>query len=357
MRTVSAIALWLVASCGGGGGTELVVVVTTDLRAPCDFDRVRVRVTAPGSDAYDMSPAVGPDALPLPLSLVVVQASPDVDDISIEVEAYRSGARVLAQTATALFVPGERRVVRMHLARACLGVDCGDARQSCFAGACAGLLRETERFEGLPDPDPSMACDGPRDGGAAADAGRPDAAADAGPDAGGLDGGAMDAGRPDAGASDAGPGPMPVRPCRAGASCWTANRLHPDCPAHARCDGCRESEDFSTGMYGVHVWETTLYAPGVNVLRLIRGTTLEPVLIVVEADDTVLFDGDVGLVRPGLEIGASLAVDSVELQVRTDRDLPVRAFVTDRVIVDAGFVGMIDTTATYTLDLEHDCDG
>jgi hypothetical protein len=183
--------------------TEVVVVVDSELRVPVDIDAIALRVNTtgrvvPGLDA----PLTGPDAVSLPLTLGLRSESDAATSFSVVVRGLRAGGeRIRAEVATR-FVPGERRVLRIRLESACLGVMCADG-ETCRDAECRPVAVDPQFLPPLSSLDLGVG-PGPRDAGT--DLGPRDAEPpDAGDvDAGDIDAGVMDAGDVDAGAMDAG---------------------------------------------------------------------------------------------------------------------------------------------------------
>lgn len=186
------------------------------------------------------------------------------------------------------------------------------------------------------DAGPPMADDA---GTASSDAGSP--GLDAGPQA-------------DAGASDAGPGPSAVDPCAVG-TCWETSA------AMFACAEARVPENFVTGTKNVHRYATTLPAGAPTEISVTRTAgEFRPALFVTRRDGEVLFDGERGLVGPGLRVTVEATGrdgDVARVLVETDADLAVHVFVTGWAVVDSGFVDFPSTSVRYTLLVDQRCEG
>lgn len=232
-------------------------------------------------------------------------------------------------------------------------------------GACAdpagGLLEPTTATD--PDPDSADQASSPDTGPDThvdvTSVDRADSGEDAPPDT--VDGEAGDAATADVAADlDAGsdvphesPDPVPLVPCDQGA-CWDTGLIAPICGT-ATVD-----EDFSTGRYNVHAYAARAQGIGETRFALIRtGGTWQPRLILAQPDGTVLFDGEIGRVREGLEvvlIDDGGAGQQAIVDVTTDTDLDLVAFVTSWDVVDSGFTDALPVDSTYTIQTQVSCD-
>jgi len=180
------------------------------------------------------------------------------------------------------------------------------------------------------------------------------------PDASGDTGGDPDSADPDADGDvpDDGitdeilPEPEQIRPCE-NASCWDTDAVP------ARCGETTVNENFSTGLFNVHAYASTLFGGSDTAVTLTRtGGAWRPAIIVAEGD-LVIYDGAVGLVRDGLSVARELdgtEGDEARVVFTTDRSLYVTIYVTGWDVVDSDFVDFLPTDATYRLLLENVCD-
>ena len=195
------------------------------------------------------------------------------------------------------------------------------------AMSCGG--GEVDVYEQSPDEGPTMA----DDMGSASDVATTDES-DAGTTA--------DMSAPDA------PPPRDLEPC-ATADCWDTSISAPPCAV------ATHDEDYSSGNYNVHAYGSVLWDDIPTRVRVENtGGGWSPVLVVVDGDGTVLFDGERGLQRPGLEVGV---MGPADVEIRSDATLAVTIFVTAEAVVASDFSSRIDTAATYTLSVESDCGG
>jgi hypothetical protein len=160
------------------GLTELVVVVDSDLAVPGELQRVTLEVTGPSGDkalqdaAVDLATGGAPT---LPLTLSLTPGSGALEPVTVT--AVGTGlAGVVERTVVTGFVRGERRMVRLWLLRACLGVDCATGETCGDDGICVDATVRPEDLPPWTGTPPSI------DGGTILDAAA-DAAIDAGTDA------------------------------------------------------------------------------------------------------------------------------------------------------------------------------
>lgn len=175
------------AGCAGDRLTEIVVVVDTDLATPTELDAIRLVAVAPGGTRETMTPVGNPGDPTLPLSISLVHdGSGALGPLTVTAEGTLAGSVVVEQHRTTSWVEGRRRLLRLFLSRACRGVACATAEETCDDGLCEPATIPSEALPPWTGELPPRA-----DGGLAADA-PPDM--DAGDDAGRLDGGDIDGG-------------------------------------------------------------------------------------------------------------------------------------------------------------------
>ncbi len=174
---------------------------------------------------------------------------------------------------------------------------------------------------------------------------------------GGSGGGVADAGPPQDGSvpdADAGPPPVPdpIAPCAAG-KCWQTE-LWPNA-----CSFATNDEDFSSGKYNVHAYATRVHGGSEMNLSLTNtGGTWQPALVLAKQDGTVVYDGDTGLVEPGMTV--TTVVDgktggTAHFKVESATTWDGTLFVTSWGAIGSGFAEMLPTTATYHLETESVC--
>jgi len=214
------------------------------------------------------------------------------------------------------------------LAAAIAAISCGEGDPGHDASVDLPV-EQPEGTDGSPDPD-------------AADPG-----ADVTDD--GRDG---DAPVPDADAPDEiPPEPEQLRPCRNG-SCWPTSAIP------SRCGETAIDEDFSSGVYNVHAYASTLFGGSDTLVTLTRTAgAWQPAIIVAEGD-LVIYDGRIGLVRDGLDVTGTLdgtEGDTARVRFTTDRKLHVTIHVTGWEVVDSGFADFLPADAVYRLTIETTC--
>jgi hypothetical protein len=173
--------------CSAGGPlTELVVAVDSDLDVPAELRSVRLRVVGPSGDvALDRTEDLtSADAPALPLTLSLTPGSSALEPVVITATGMVGASQVERRVETG-FVQGERRLVVVHLLRACVGVDCPAGETCSVGGVCVDARVPAESlppWTGEPAP---FDAGGPTDAGveAGGDAAGADAAGDATADA------------------------------------------------------------------------------------------------------------------------------------------------------------------------------
>lgn len=139
--------------CAGDPSTQLVVLMDTDYAVPGEVDRIRARVSkivekdaGPEEvETWRNEFSVSEDAavaLGLPATFGILPGGDDLDkEIVIELEALSSetGQPLVSRRIKTGFVPGEARLVRMLLYRACADMVCsmGEACGCSAASVCA----------------------------------------------------------------------------------------------------------------------------------------------------------------------------------------------------------------------------
>jgi hypothetical protein len=174
--TLLAAPLACLAGCGASPQTGLVAEVTTDLVIPVELDELRMTVTAPdGSQLFQQSYPLGDGAgrYRLPMRIGFFPQGGGQAPVRIEAGGWLGGALVVARSATLGFLPGKVVVVPLPLLAICAGKPCAQADQTCVeTGRCEGNAVDPAKLApyhpGLPDAGA---------GGAAGDAGGPDAPA------------------------------------------------------------------------------------------------------------------------------------------------------------------------------------
>ncbi|MGB5192543.1 MAG: hypothetical protein WBN70_06150 [Polyangiales bacterium] len=178
----------------------------TDYAAPADVDRIRARVlkvveTENGAQERQTwirefqvtkEPGGEPSAYALPATFGILPNQGDLDrEIVIELEALANASDqvLVSRRVRTGFVPGETRLVRMHLYQACATLSCSDGETcgcvdpaSCTAPSCIDETVAREDLETIDDPGALPADAGipifdggvPPDGGTGPDASVPD---------------------------------------------------------------------------------------------------------------------------------------------------------------------------------------
>ncbi len=163
-------------NCSEAATTQLVVLVDTDYAVPAEVDRIRAHVAkivdTEGSveevetwvREFPVSNDEPADAnsYRLPATFAVLPSASDIDrEIVIELEAIAtSGQTVLVSRRLRTgFVPGEARLVRMLIHRACAGLSCAEGDScgcpgatSCATPSCVDERVSPADLEVIDDP-------------------------------------------------------------------------------------------------------------------------------------------------------------------------------------------------------------
>ncbi|UJR80216.1 hypothetical protein [Sandaracinus amylolyticus] len=131
------IAIVILAGCSNDP-TRIVVIADTDLAVPASIDSVRFVVDARAIGGDVVTREVDVSATPLPLVLPVVHDGGPLGPITIEAEARKGAAVVVARSARLAFVPSRSIALHLVLASSCVMRQC-DGNDSCVDGACASI--------------------------------------------------------------------------------------------------------------------------------------------------------------------------------------------------------------------------
>ncbi len=207
-RALGLVAVALTLTACSTDLTELIVIVDTDLAVPAQLDEIVV-TTQSATGGVKTAAASLADSTALPMTVGLRPGADTSATVMVYVRGRLAGTEQVVARVNTHFLPGERRVLRVDLTNACIGVVCTDS-QTCSRGACVPRAVDPAtlpRFTGT--------APGRRDDAGEADAGEADAGdVDAGPgDAGLSDAGAEDA------ATDAPPGCLADSDCADGDAC------------------------------------------------------------------------------------------------------------------------------------------
>ena len=149
------------------------------------------------------------------------------------------------------------------------------------------------------------------------------------------------------------PDPQHMDPCADGV-CWETEL------AVQLCHTGSEDEDFSSGDYNVHRYRSSANAQAETRIRLTRtGGAWQPAIVVADLEGTILSDGEIGRVEPGLAVQVQETGqdgDTADVWITTDGNRDVYVFVTGWGAVDSGFIDFQPTDSTYTLEIQSVCD-
>jgi len=125
------------------------------------------------------------------------------------------------------------------------------------------------------------------------------------------------------------------------------------------CGNAKVDEDFSTQLYNSHRFALSAQA-GLSVeLSLdVTAGSWSPALLVVAADGTTLYDGEIALVGEAVKIeplASGKAASSAKLRITATSDTPLDVFVTAWSVIEGGFAPAMPSDAQYTLSKVADC--
>ncbi len=133
--------LFAVAACQGKQRTELVVEVDSNLAVPSQMDNVQVAVTANGKTRS--LPCSLQGDCKLPWDVGIVEATSGAGIIEIVATGYLATTAIVNQAADLSFVEGKSMLLKLFLARECIGSTCDrnradlwQRRQLSEQGAC-----------------------------------------------------------------------------------------------------------------------------------------------------------------------------------------------------------------------------
>ena len=145
-----------IAACTASPRTQVLVEVDSDLFTPDELDRITITGHAPDERTQSATALLGAGELPLPRVLTMAHGGGPLGPFSLAVVGEKDGAAVVERRATFTFVSGETRVLRVMLARSCIGETCGDdPTQTCAVGGCRSVdvgQGELEPWDGRPPP-------------------------------------------------------------------------------------------------------------------------------------------------------------------------------------------------------------
>ena len=118
--------------------TEIAVVVLSDLTVPSEMNNIHIDIKGPSKTRFTVFPlTAGNEAgkTRLPLQLSLVPADNRALEFDITATGYLDDTAVVSQTASLAFLPGQRRLLTLHLDRQCIPVRC-DPGNTCAFGTC-----------------------------------------------------------------------------------------------------------------------------------------------------------------------------------------------------------------------------
>ena len=138
MRRLWLGALVLAAACSAEkDATLLVAHVDTDLLVPAELNRIDILIAPEGGADTTTNFPLG-DADDVPVTLSIRPGDDPALGVDVTAIGYLGATRIVSQTATVAFTPGEAREFTMVLARDCLQpTSCTPETNVCIqGGAC-----------------------------------------------------------------------------------------------------------------------------------------------------------------------------------------------------------------------------
>ena len=159
--------LLVVGACQGNQRTELVVEVDSNLAVPSQMDSVQVAVKG---NTQPKSCSLINDCK-LPWDVGIVEATAGVGTIEIVATGYLGTTPIVNQTAEVSFVEGKSMLLKLFLARECIGNTCDQNGQTCGNdGTCRTTARTPPGASGGGGSSGASNRDGSLDSGGSGDA-------------------------------------------------------------------------------------------------------------------------------------------------------------------------------------------
>ncbi|MGA7121807.1 MAG: hypothetical protein WBY94_16995, partial [Polyangiaceae bacterium] len=120
----------------------LELIITTDLKAPDDYDTLQLHVSQEGTSAHDDIPFMDPN---FPVTFAIAAGRLADQEAIIDVSLTKSGSTVVSRQAQ-VQVPKDRVAeLTLVLGRKCVGVTCGagetcDPQPDAGASACVPIV-------------------------------------------------------------------------------------------------------------------------------------------------------------------------------------------------------------------------
>ena len=138
---VGLAALLALGACQGKQRTMLVVEIDSNLVVPGELDKVDVAITVNGETPHTPYSLI--NDYKLPLHVGVVETGDGAGNITIVASGYKGPTFVVSETAIVGFVEGKSMLLKLFLARECIGKTCPNSNQTCTTGGnCRDQVRK-----------------------------------------------------------------------------------------------------------------------------------------------------------------------------------------------------------------------
>jgi len=117
--------------------TEVIVVVDSDLDVPGELSSVVVQATSPSGEQSEATGVLA-TAADLPTTVGLVHTDGPLGPFSVRAVGMNGDAEVVERNARFSFVEHQTLTLVMHLARSCVGEDCG-ADMTCSEAGCRSI--------------------------------------------------------------------------------------------------------------------------------------------------------------------------------------------------------------------------
>ncbi|MBW2461120.1 MAG: hypothetical protein JRH11_05705 [Deltaproteobacteria bacterium] len=165
---IAAVLVVLFTGCGGDA-TEVLIVTDSDLPVPGGLDSLETTVTGP--DGEDQRAVADLTDTPLPRRLSVLHDGGPLGPFEVVVSGRLMGTPLVSRRARFEFVPGESRVLVMHLVASCITTTCPGG-QTCTETGCRPVDVPPTELTPWTGENPTLGGSSPDSGGP--DSGTPD---------------------------------------------------------------------------------------------------------------------------------------------------------------------------------------
>ncbi|HET6283115.1 MAG TPA: hypothetical protein VFH73_19310 [Polyangia bacterium] len=153
---VFAVALAVSLGCSSGKNTVVILEIDSNFQVPGEIDKITVIANVPGRMTHELPFALGQKGqLPLRVGLLAPDGNPG-GEITIVATGWKGADSLTHEDALVSFWKDQSRVIKLFLAKECLGFSACSAGQTCTIGPTCIRIRR--------DPDDGGAGDGAIEG-------------------------------------------------------------------------------------------------------------------------------------------------------------------------------------------------